>query len=259
MESAQMDMGGRRLRASQAELMTGAVCVAAILLFVGIGSSVLSSALDRVLNHSADPVDRPLALALILNVALILLGWRRHRALRREVEDRTAAEERAQTLAARDPLTGFLNRRSVGEEGAALVARAVQRGKALAMLAIDLDHFKTVNDMHGHAVGDALLRVVAQEMVAALPPNALTARLGGDEFVCGFLFDSDNTDVVVRIAERLVSRMAQPFDADGIRCHISASIGIARSDIDGASIDTLLRACDIAMYAAKKSGRNRFA
>lgn len=252
-------MSGRRLRASQAELLTGVVCVAAILMFVGIGSSVLSSALDRLINHSADPVDHPLALALILNVALILLGWRRHRALRREVEDRAAAEERAQLLAARDPLTGFLNRRSVAEEGAAMIARATQRGKALAMLAIDLDHFKTVNDMHGHAVGDALLRVVAREMEGVLPPNALTARLGGDEFACGFLFDSSNPDVVARIAERLVSRMAQPFDADGIRCHISASIGIARSDIDGMTIETLLRASDIAMYAAKKSGKNRFA
>nr|WP_294301232.1 EAL domain-containing protein [uncultured Sphingomonas sp.] len=259
MDSEQTNLGGRRLRASQAELMTGAVCVAAILLFVGIGSSVLSSALDRLVNNSSGPVDHPLTLALILNVALILLGWRRHRALREEVEERAAAEERAHMLAARDPLTGFLNRRSVMEQGAALVSRALQRGKAVAVLAIDLDHFKTVNDMHGHAVGDALLRVVAQEMEGGLPPNALTARLGGDEFACGFLFDSGNPDVVVRIAERLVSRMAQPFDADGIRCHISASIGIARSDIDGASIETLLRASDIAMYAAKKSGKNRFA
>ncbi|MBN2972234.1 EAL domain-containing protein [Roseomonas aeriglobus] len=259
MKSEQMDTGGRRLRASQAELMTGAVCVAAILMFVGIGSSVLTTALDRMVNQSADPVDQPLALALILNVALIMLGWRRHRALRQEVEDRAAAEERANLLAARDPLTGFLNRRSVTEEGAAMVARAVQRGKALAVLGIDLDHFKTVNDMHGHAVGDALLRVVAREMERVLPPNALMARLGGDEFACGFLFDSSNAEVVVRIAEKLVSRMAQPFDADGIRCHISASIGIARSDVDGVSIETLLRASDIAMYAAKKSGKNRFA
>ncbi len=259
MDSEQTNLGGRRLRASQAELMTGAVCVAAILLFVGIGSSVLSSALDRLVNNSSGPVDHPLTLALILNVALILLGWRRHRALREQVEERAAAEERAHMLAARDPLTGFLNRRSVMEQGAALVSRALQRGKAVAVLAIDLDQFKTVNDMHGHAVGDALLRVVAQEMEGGLPPNALTARLGGDEFACGFLFDSGNPDVIVRIAERLVSRMAQPFDADGIRCHISASIGIARSDMDGASIETLLRASDIAMYAAKKSGKNRFA
>ena len=259
MDSVRTVISDQRLRASRAELVTGAVSVAAILMFVGIGSSVLSTTLDRWINNSPDPVDQPLAFALVLNVALILLGWRRHRALRQEVLDRAAAEERAQQLAARDPLTGFLNRRSVADEGAALLARAAKRGKAMAVVALDLDHFKTVNDMHGHAIGDALLRAVAAEMEAVLPSGAFVARLGGDEFACGFLFDSGNPDVAIRIAERLVSRMAQPFDADGIRCHISASVGIARSDIDGDAIDKLLRAADIAMYAAKKSGKNRFA
>jgi len=249
----------QRLRTSRAELVTGAISVAAILLFVGIGSSVLSSTLKLYLDGGGDPVDQTLIVALLLNVALILFGWRRHQALTREVQDRAAAEERASILAAHDPLTGFLNRRSLGEAGAAMVSRAAQRGKAVALLMLDLDHFKTVNDMHGHAIGDTLLRVVAAEITATLPPTALTARLGGDEFACAFLFDIGNPDVVERIAERLVSRMAQPFDADGIRCHISASIGITRSDVDGASIETLMRSADIAMYAAKKSGKNRMA
>ncbi|MFD1788805.1 putative bifunctional diguanylate cyclase/phosphodiesterase [Sphingomonas floccifaciens] len=259
MDSVRTDISDQRLSASRAELVTGAISVAAILMFVGIGSSVLSTTLDRYVNNAPDPVDQPLVVALILNVALILLGWRRHRSLRQEVVDRAAAEERAQMLAARDPLTGFLNRRSVAEEGAIALTRAVQRGKAMAVLMVDLDHFKSVNDMHGHSVGDALLRVVAAEMERLLPSGALVARLGGDEFACGFLFDAGHPDVVVRIAEKLVSRMAQPFDADGIRCHISASLGIARSDTDGATIEPLLRAADIAMYAAKKSGKNRFA
>jgi diguanylate cyclase (GGDEF)-like protein len=133
------------------------------------------------------------------------------------------------------------------------------RGKAMALLMLDLDHFKTVNDVNGHAVGDALLRAVSAEISAAMPAVSVTARLGGDEFACGFLFDPANPETVERIAEKLVSRMAQPFDADGIRCHISASIGAARSDFDCAGIDTLMRSADIAMYAAKKNGRNRFA
>lgn len=240
------------------ELITGAVSVAAILLFVGIGSSVLTAILRQHLQGGA-PVDQPLIVALLLNVALILIGWRRHQALTREVGERAAAEERAQLLAAHDPLTGFLNRRSIAEDGAAMFARAKGRGKAMALLMLDLDHFKTVNDMHGHAAGDALLCVVAAEIAAAMPAAALTARLGGDEFACGFLFDPDNSDTVDRITERLVSRMAQPFDAGGIRCHISVSIGVARSDVDCSGIDTLLRSADIAMYAAKKSGRNRSA
>ncbi|MCW3835683.1 putative bifunctional diguanylate cyclase/phosphodiesterase [Sphingomonas canadensis] len=240
------------------DLLTGAISVAAILMFVGTGSSVLATTLQYYFQGGA-PADRTLVIALLLNVALILFGWRRHSALRDEVRIRAAAEERAQHLASRDPLTGFLNRRSLAEEGAAMFVRAERRRKAMVLMMLDLDHFKTINDMHGHAVGDALLRAVAAEIAAAMPPIALTARLGGDEFACGFLFDAAQPDTVERIAERLVNRMAQPFEAEGLHLHISCSLGVARSDFDCPSIDALMRSADIAMYAAKKSGRNRYA
>jgi len=239
-------------------LLAGAVSVAAILLFVGTGSAVLSQTLQHYF-QGGKPADQTLVIALLLNVALILFGWRRHRELSQEVQIRAAAEERAQQLASRDPLTGFLNRRSLAEEGAAMFARARHRRKAMALMMLDLDHFKTINDMHGHAVGDALLRGVAAEIAEAMPPIALTARLGGDEFACGFLFDPADPGTVERIAEKLVSRMAQPFDAEGFKLHISCSLGIARSDFDCAGIEALMRSADIAMYQAKKSGRNRFA
>ncbi|AQR72594.1 bifunctional diguanylate cyclase/phosphodiesterase [Sphingomonas sp. LM7] len=245
-------------QASRPSLLTGAISVAAILLFVGIGSAVLSKSLQYYL-QGGEPVSQPLVIALLLNVALILLGWRRHASLSRELQIRAAAEERAQQLASRDPLTGFLNRRSLAEEGAAMFVRAQRRRKAMALVMLDLDHFKTINDMHGHAVGDALLRAVASEIAHFMPPIALTARLGGDEFACGFLFDAAEPNTVERIAEKLVSRMAQPFEAEGLRLHISCSLGIARSDFDCTGIDALMRAADIAMYQAKKSGRNRFA
>lgn len=234
------------------------VILAAILLFIALGSSVLSSTLSQYLGGTA-PTERTLAIALMLNIALILLGWRRQKALRHEVRVRTAAEERARVLASRDPLTGFLNRRALGEEGAGMFAQAGRRRKTMALLLLDLDHFKTVNDMHGHSVGDALLKSVAREIADAMPGLSLTGRLGGDEFACGFLFDHDYPETVERIAERLVMRMAQPFDADGIACHVSCTIGIARSDMDCRSMDALLRRADIAMYSAKKAGRNRYA
>ncbi|MBA4762186.1 EAL domain-containing protein [Sphingomonas sp.] len=240
------------------DLIMGAISVAAILMFVGTGSSVLSKTLRHYLEGAA-PADRTLVVALLLNVALILFGWRRHRGLSNEVRIRAAAEERAQMLASRDPLTGFLNRRSLAEEGAAMFVRGQKRRKAMAMLIIDLDHFKTVNDMHGHAVGDALLRAAAGEIAGAMPPIALTARLGGDEFACAFLFDPQHPDMIERIAEKLVAQMAQPFEAEGLRLHVSCSVGIARSDFDCQSVDSLMRSADIAMYVAKKSGRNRYA
>ncbi|OYY90602.1 MAG: GGDEF-domain containing protein [Sphingomonas sp. 28-66-16] len=247
-----------RPKQARRDLISGAITVAAILMFVGTGSSVLSASLQHYVS-GGEAVDQTLVIALLLNVALILFGWRRHTDLRREVEIRAAAEERAQLLAARDPLTGFHNRRSLSEEGAAMFVQADRRQKAMAMLMLDLDHFKTVNDMHGHATGDALLRQVALEIAAVMPSVALTARFGGDEFACAFLFDPAHPNTVERIAERLVSRMAQPFTAEGLQLHISVSIGIARSDFDCPSIDALMRSADIAMYAAKNAGRNRFA
>ena len=255
-----LGIGGEQVERTHGrrDLLTGAIIVAAILLFVGIGSSVLASTLGHILDD-APPADQPLVIALLLNVALILIGWRRTQSLEEEVNARTASEERAQQLAARDPLTGFHNRRGLAEQGAAMFLRAQQRGKAMALLMLDLDHFKTVNDMHGHSVGDTLLGAVAAEIERAMPPAALIGRLGGDEFACAFLFDPECPDTAERIAETLIQRLAQPFDADGLRCHISGSIGIARSDFDCSGMDTLMRCADIAMYAAKKSGRNRYA
>ncbi len=235
-----------------------AITAFAILLFVGIGSSVLATTL-RTAMGSSETVDHSLLIALFLNIALILFGWRKHRDCVAEVRGRTAAEERAFTLASNDALTGFLNRRSLSDEGSAMFVHAHRRHKAMALLIVDLDRFKAVNDLHGHATGDALLRVAATEISGAMPPIALTARLGADEFACAFLFDPAHPETVDRIAEQIVSRLARPLIADGQRVHVSASIGVARSDFECASIDSLMRAADIAMDAAKKTGRNRYA
>lgn len=256
LENDVRDGGGTDSGKKDSNVVTGAISVASILLFVGTGSSVLSKTLQHYV-AGGEPVDRTLVIALLLNVALILFGWRRHEALRQEVRERAEAEERAHLLASRDPLTGFLNRRSLAEEGAAMFVRAQRRRKAMVLMMLDLDHFKAINDMHGHAVGDALLRAVAAEIRAAVPAAALTARMGGDEFSCGFLFDPTQPETVERIGERIVSRMAKPFDVEGLRLHISCSLGVARSDFECTSIDSLMRSADIAMYQSKKSGRNR--
>lgn len=240
------------------DILLGAVTVAAILLFVGTASAVLSNLINEYF-AGGSPTDRTPTIALLLNVALILMGWRRHTALQREDLIRKAAEEKAQLLAARDPLTGFLNRRSIAEEGSALFSQAERRHKAVALLMIDLDHFKTINDMHGHAIGDALLKMVATEIAEIMPTGGLMARLGGDEFACAMLFDPSHSGTVDRIAERLLTRMMQPFLVQGLQLQISASIGLARSDFECGGIDTLMRSADIAMYSAKSGGRNRLA
>ena len=240
------------------DLWIGAITVAAIVLFVGTGSAVLSKALNAYV-FGGPKVDRGLVIALLLNVALILFGWRRHRELTVEVAVRTAAEERAHQLAARDPLTGFLNRRSLAEAGAALFVSARRRHKAMALMMIDLDHFKAINDLHGHVIGDALLHLVAAEIDRLLPTGAVLARIGGDEFACGFLFDPGYPGTVERVVERTISKLAQPFRCEGLMLAISASVGLARSDGGCASFEALMRSADTALYAAKHAGRNRYA
>jgi diguanylate cyclase (GGDEF)-like protein len=245
-------------KAAQRDIVTGGIVVAAIIMFVGTGTSVLTSTINMITGVGGG-ADNTLTVALLLNIALMLFGWRRYKDLTHEVAERKAAEERAQVLALRDPLTGFHNRRSLAENGAELLIKAIRRQKSLAMLVLDLDNFKNVNDVHGHAVGDALLKTVAAEVAGLMPPNSIAARLGGDEFACAFIFDTANPDIVERVAEAIVARLSQPFDADGIFAHVSVSVGIAHSAADCETIDALTRRADIAMYEAKHQGRNRFA
>jgi diguanylate cyclase (GGDEF)-like protein len=193
-----------------------------------------------------------------LNVALTIYGWRKFRDARHEVAERTAAELRAQSLASTDPLTGFLNRRSLAQAVEELLGVAARRHKAVAMLIVDLDGFKTINDVHGHLTGDNLLRMTAEVIGKALPSGAIGARLGGDEFAAAFLFDPQAPGSVDASAQFIVERLGKPFDLAGVHTHISASVGAARSDDDCTSVDALLRRADIAMYAAKKLGRGRF-
>jgi len=246
------------ISSARRDLMAGGITVAAILMFVGSGSTALSSVVDALKGIAGGP-DRILTTALLLNIALMLFGWRRYRDLAREIVERREAEERARQLAARDPLTGLLNRRSLNEVGAALIAQAHECGRRVAMVMIDLDHFKTINDLHGHITGDQLLRAAANAIVATLPPGAIAGRLGGDEFCCAFMCDPLASGEVDSIAEKLVTCLSEPFDLDGVHAHVSASVGIARSDHDCATVDAMMRRSDIAMYAAKKGGQNRFA
>jgi diguanylate cyclase (GGDEF)-like protein len=195
---------------------------------------------------------------LLLNVALTIYGWRRYRDASREVVERTAAERRAQSLASTDPLTGFLNRRSYGQEAADLIAAAGRRKKAVAMLVVDIDGFKTVNDVHGHLTGDNLLRMAAEVIQKAMPRGSVTARLGGDEFGAAFIYDPSAPSEADRVADFIVDRLGKPFDLAGVHTHVSASVGLA-STADGCeSVELLTRRADIAMQAAKKLGRSRF-
>lgn len=168
-------------------------------------------------------------------------------ALRAEVAQRVKAD--LAQLRHYDSLTGLANRSLFQEQ----LAEAEQRGQEVALLFFDLDRFKAVNDVRGHAAGDALLIEVARRLLSIVGPAGLAARLGGDEFVV--LCPGLDNDEATRLAEEIRLALEAPFDVLGQPCHIAASIGIAvASRLNGLD---LVRAADMAMYAAKQRGGNR--
>lgn len=240
---------------AERDLVALGVAVAAMLLFVGNGSSVMTQIIRQINGAGMGP-DRLLSNALLLNVALMIFGWRRYDELSVEVRQRRLAEARARQMAETDALTGCLNRHSLGEATQALIAAARGRGQIAAFVMIDLDHFKQVNDVHGHQAGDRLLEQCAGRMRSLLPPDGLLARLGGDEFACVVPFDPAHEEQVDQLALSIARALDRPFAIDGFTGRISASIGVTRSDRAGRDdTDALLHMADIAMYQAKKQGR----
>lgn len=245
-----------RLRLSSETALLG-VGVASVLLLVGIGSTILAEMLGHRLGGGPAP-ERLLVVALLLNLALLLLGWQRHRAHRETAEARAIAEQHARALAAPDPLEILLDRASFAAEGTALLLHGERSRRATALLLLDLDHFKAINDMHGKPAGDAVLRSVATAVLKALPPGTRVARTGGDAFACLLSIDPRRPEQVERLAERVLARIAEPIDVSGVECGVTASMGVARSGPDCPTIQALMRAADIALYTAKRSGRDRF-
>ncbi|HEV3180084.1 MAG TPA: EAL domain-containing protein, partial [Steroidobacteraceae bacterium] len=192
--------------------------------------------------------------------------WQNARALKRHVEslelvvtDRTsgleAANRQLRHLASHDALTGLPNRLLLDDRMTQAIAQAKRQSHEFAVLVIDLDRFKLINDSLGHHAGDDLLREVSQRLRAAVRAVDTTARLGGDEFV--ILVDGPVTRAeVLEVGRRAIQAMEPAIRLLGIDVHVTASIGVAFYPRDGASVDTLLARADAAMYSAKDRGRN---
>jgi diguanylate cyclase (GGDEF)-like protein len=253
----------RRFGVAERDFVALGIATAAIIMFVGTGGAVLPQVVRSLAGFGLGP-EKALTNALLLNIALIIFGWRRYRQLSEEVRERRHAETQAKLLSETDPLTGCLNRRSVGEATADLMATSAERGEVVALIMIDLDNFKQINDFNGHSTGDKVLRECAQRAAALMPPRAILARLGGDEFACVVPFDPKRPEVIDDLACALIEAVSQRSEVVGNVIEITASLGLTRSDFprcDGegpADSQTLLHMADIAMYHAKRRGRNRY-
>jgi diguanylate cyclase (GGDEF)-like protein len=173
----------------------------------------------------------------------------------RDVSERKRAEKRAQYLSQHDVLTGLPNRLLMQDRLHQAIVQARRGGGVVALMFIDLDRFKTVNDSFGRVIGDALLKQVAERLRNCLRDTDTVARLGGDEFTI-MLPDAANAQVVGEVAQRVLSEFSRPFSDGDQEMYVSASIGISLFPRDGADPDELVKHADRAMYSAKDSGRN---
>ncbi|HEY5093866.1 MAG TPA: EAL domain-containing protein [Candidatus Eremiobacteraceae bacterium] len=174
-----------------------------------------------------------------------------------DITERKHAEERLAHLAHHDALTDLPNRVMLDDRLAQSIAHAGRNGRVTAVLFLDLDRFKDINDTLGHSTGDRLLKRVSERLSQCLRTGDTVARSGGDEFII-VLADVAHVDDVTVVAKRIVDSFTTPFSVDGRELYASASMGISVFPFDGRDVDSLIRFADAAMYKAKDAGRNHF-
>ena len=173
-----------------------------------------------------------------------------------DISDRKKSEARIEFLAHHDVLTELPNRALVTERLRVAIERAQRSGERVAVLFIDLDRFKNINDSLGHHVGDALLRSVASRLTRSVSGHDTVSRLGGDEFIVILDGVKNREAVSGTVDQRLIPWIREPHDVNGSAIHVSCSVGIAMYPDDGTDFDDLLQHADVAMYVAKESGGN---
>ncbi|HEV7239096.1 MAG TPA: EAL domain-containing protein [Thermoanaerobaculia bacterium] len=178
-------------------------------------------------------------------------------ALIRDITERKKAEQQIEYQAYHDALTGLANRHLFQEHLSLALALAQRRAKQVAVLFLDLDNFKVVNDSLGHSVGDELLREVAKRLKDAVREGDTVARVGGDEFTIVLQELTRPQDAAI-VAEKVLHTVAEPMEISGHRLYVTTSIGITVSPDDGLDAETLLKNADTAMYRAKAEGKNTY-
>jgi diguanylate cyclase (GGDEF)-like protein/PAS domain S-box-containing protein len=174
----------------------------------------------------------------------------------RDVTQRKATEKQLEYQAYYDALTGLPNRLLFRDRVVNAIAQAQRNRRGVAVMYLDLDHFKLVNDGLGHSLGDALLSEVAARLQSCVRASDTISRLGGDEFTI-LLIDTSSSEAIAGVARKILQSFAHPFRVEGHELFVTASIGISIFPGDGEDVETLLKCADSAMYRAKELGRNQ--
>ena len=234
---------------------------AAIFAATAIAAFLLSSYFDlfekfSALSHKNEAwqLDELMSVLVISTLAGFAFSIRRSRELRTELRRRLEAEARIVRLAMHDPLTGLVNRRKMHDVLAAALLARKTGDEVTGLLLIDLDRFKPINDTHGHAVGDQLLKAVADRLQAIVREGEVVARLGGDEFAL-VLPRLAKAEAAGRPARRLIRALTAPFEIGDLVLRIGASIGVATSSDTTIDPAAFIHHADIALYRAKREGR----
>ncbi|HEU0310325.1 MAG TPA: EAL domain-containing protein [Sphingomicrobium sp.] len=241
----------RSLASARRDVLVLTILIAAVFLLIWNGSEFFQRLTKAEMGLG--PGLKVALIALTLNVALILFGWRRYVDLLHEAEMRKEGETRAALIASTDGMTGLLNRKGFADRGEELRQRASAEGQQLAILSLQLNRFKAINDRHGYDVGDRMLRLIASALEQAVGQQGLVARLAGDEFAIALASPREAVANAETLAEQMLKLVTRPMEAEGKLVQVGAFLGIASSDPDDGQIRDLLRRADIALDRAKST------
>lgn len=245
----------RLLRGAGWELLIiVAACTATV--FISAQFDLFEIFYDYSRAHDDWQLDEYALVFITLSVAGFVLAIRRLLEVRREFRKRMEAERQMEYLALNDPLTGLSNRRAFINRLKTVLAS--DRDGDYALIMLDLDRFKPVNDLHGHAVGDRLLQAVSQRLQEEIKPGDMLARLGGDEFAA-LLYQNSGDDDLDRVVANILRAAERPVEMEKIICQVGASAGVSIvRPHDTIAVENVLKQADMALYDAKANGRGHY-
>ncbi len=251
----------RMYRSDAADPVTGAASRDAIsaqeyMVVAGRNWTLLLHSQDAFAQRYGRSMDQEIAVAgSILSVMLAMLAWQMIHGRAHALQMAAGMTEELRTMAQHDPLTGLPNRALFSDRLGQELARAKRQGGHFAMVFIDLDHFKPINDTYGHAVGDQVLKQVARQLQLSVRAADTVGRIGGDEFVV-LLAQLSASESIFALAEKLRLALKRPFLVDGHELLVSCCVGVAVYPRDGLDAVALTKSADDAMYRAKEAGRD---